>query len=127
MSQPTPNPPDWRTDDTRGFEMQKRFLALVTKECGSWSQKAYDQYRKLLKGRKFDASDAEMKDGVENALGIYRDGDAHFFICIGDPCCDLAHFDFSEETLAQLESQIGVPVTSTWCQFQCGEGPMGSL
>ena len=66
MSQPKPEPPDWRTDEKRGFEMRKRFLALVSKECANWSQKAYDQYCKLLNGRKFDTTKQEMADGLAN-------------------------------------------------------------
>jgi len=122
-----PEPPDWRTDPERGFELRKRFLALVAKECANWSQKAYDQYSKLLSGRKFDVSEQEMADGLDAALKTYHTDDAHLFLCIADPCCDLAHFDFDEERLAELSRQFGVRITSTWCQFQCGEGPMGSL
>ena len=70
--------------------------------------------------RDFDAS-------LERAKRHFAQGDAHLFLCDGEPCQQRRRFEATSKALQHEAERIGCRISPTACQGPCKQAPVALL
>jgi hypothetical protein len=117
-----------RSPDSRNeSELDFHASGFMVRLQGSCTKEGVARFRNFLKLRRLSPSDAELTDSFERARQKYFEQHAKLYVCDERPCRGLFGFDSTDDALATIRRQRGLPVIKTGCQGICKQAPVVSL
>src|SRR6185295_12033008 len=100
--------------DTSSFDSLT--LALVVSGLGVCTDEAVADLRRYLESKSITHTSVEIDASLERAKRYFAQGDAHFFLCDGEPCQQRRRFEATSNVLQHEAERIGCLISPTACQ-----------
>ena len=111
--------------DTSSFDSLT--LALVVSGLGVCTDEAVADLRRYLESKSITHTSVEIDASLERAKRYFAQGDAHFFLCDGEPCQQRRRFEATSNVLQHEAERIGCLISPTACQGPCKQAPVALL
>jgi hypothetical protein len=102
-------------------------LALVVSGLGVCTDEAVADLRRYLQSKSITHTSVEFDASLERAKRYFAQGNAHFFLCEGEPCQQRRRFDANSNVLQYEAERIGCLISPTACQGPCKQAPVALL
>jgi len=102
-------------------------LALVASGLGVCTDEAVADLRRYLESKSITHTSLEFDASLERAKRYFAEGDAHFFLCDGEPCQRQRRFEATANALQYEAERIGCRISPTACQGPCKQAPVALL
>ena len=102
-------------------------LALVVSSLGICTDETVSDLRRYVESKAIAHTSMEFDASLERAKRHFAQGDAHFFLCDGEPCQQRRRFEATSHALQYEAERIGCRITSTACQGPCKQAPVALL
>ncbi|HSL02176.1 MAG TPA: (2Fe-2S) ferredoxin domain-containing protein [Nitrospiraceae bacterium] len=102
-------------------------LALVVNGMGVCTDEAVADLRRNVESKAITHTAIEFDASLERAKQYFAEGDAHFFLCDGEPCQRQRRFDAAANALQHEAERIGCRISPTACQGPCKQAPLALL
>jgi len=102
-------------------------LALVVSGLGVCTDEAVSDLRRYVESKVITHTSVEFDASLERAKRYFAQGDAHFFLCDGEPCQQRRRFEATSNALQYEAERIGCLISSTACQGPCKQAPVALL
>jgi len=102
-------------------------LALVVSGLGVCMDKTVSDLRRYVESKTITHTSMEFEASLERAKQHFAQGDAHFFLCDGEPCQQRRRFEGTFNALQSEAERIGCRISPTACQGPCKQAPVGLL
>jgi len=95
-----------RQSDTSSLD--RRTLALVVSSLGVCTDETVSDLRRYVESKAIPRTSGEFDASLERAKRHFAQGDAHFFLCDGEPCQQRRRFEATSHALQYEAERIGV-------------------
>ena len=102
-------------------------LSLVVSGFGVCTDEAVGILRRYLESKSIAHTSVEFDVSLERAKRYFAQGDAHLFLCDGEPCQQRRRFEATLKVLQHEAERIGCPISPTACQGPCKQAPVALL
>ncbi len=102
-------------------------LGLVVSGLGVCMDEAVSDLRRYVESKGITDSALEFDASLERAKRHFAQGDAHFFLCDGEPCQQRRRFEAGSHALQREAERIGCRISPTACQGPCKQAPVALL
>jgi hypothetical protein len=102
-------------------------LALVVRSLGVCTDETVADLRRYVESEAITHTSMEFDASLERAKRHFSLGDAHFFLCDGEPCQQRRRFEATFNALRLEAERIDCRISSTACQGPCKQAPVGLL
>ncbi len=102
-------------------------LALVVSGLGVCTDETVAALRRHIASKAISHTEVEFDASLEGAKRHFAQGDAHLFLCDGEPCQQRRRFEATFHTLQSEEKRIGCRISPTACQGPCKQAPLAVL
>lgn len=102
-------------------------LALIVNGLGVCTDEAVGDLRRYVESKAITHTSVEFDASLERAKRHFADGDAHFFLCDGEPCQHRRRFEATSDALQYEAERIGCRISLTACQGPCKQAPVALL
>jgi hypothetical protein len=102
-------------------------LALVVSGLGFYTDEAVADLRRYVEFKGIAHTAKEFDASLERATRRFVQGDAHLFLCDGEPCRQRRRFDATSNVLLREAERIGCRISPTACQGPCKQAPVALL
>jgi hypothetical protein len=102
-------------------------LALVVSGMGDCTDEAVANLRRYVETKAITHSSEEFDTSLEHAKRRFAEGEAHFFLCDGEPCRQRRAFEATSHALQYEAERIDCRISSTACQGPCKQAPLALL
>jgi hypothetical protein len=102
-------------------------LALVVSSMGVCTETAIADLRRYVESKAITRSSVEFDASLARANRHFFEGDAHFFLCDGEPCRQRRGFEAASDALHDDAERIGCRISPTGCQGPCKQAPLALL
>jgi hypothetical protein len=102
-------------------------LALVVSSLGVCTDEAVSDLRRYVESKAITHTSMEFDASLERAKQHFAQGDAHFFLCDGEPCQQRRRFEATSHALQYEAERIGCRISPTACQGPCKQAPVALL
>lgn len=102
-------------------------LALVVSGLGVYTDETVSDLRRYVESKGIAHTAEEFDESLERANRHFAQGDAHFFLCDGEPCQQRRRFDATFDALQREADRIGCRISPTACQGPCKQAPVALL
>lgn len=102
-------------------------LALVVNGLGVCTDEAVADLRRHIASKAISHTKVEFDASLARAKQCFAEGDAHFFLCDGEPCQQRRKFDATSQVLQSEAKRIGCRISPTACQGPCKQAPLAVL
>jgi hypothetical protein len=100
---------------------------MVVSGLGVCTDETVSDLRRDVESKAIAHTAVEFDASLERAKRHFAQGDAHFFLCDGEPCQQRRRFEGTFNTLQSEAERIGCRISSTACQGPCKHAPVGLL
>jgi hypothetical protein len=94
---------------------------------GVCTDEAVADLRRYLQSKSITHTSVEFDASLERAKRYFAQGDAHFFLCDGEPCQQRRRFDATSNVRQYEAERIGCLISPTACQGPCKQAPVALL
>jgi hypothetical protein len=98
-------------------------LALVVSGLGFYTDEAVADLRRYVESKGIAHTAKEFDASLERATRYFAQGDAHLFLCDGEPCQQRRRFDATSTVLRREAERIGCRISPTACQGPANKRP----
>src|SRR4249920_910777 len=91
-------------------------LALVVSGLGVCTDETVSDLRRYVESKAIAHTSGEFDASLERAKRHFAQGDAHFFLCDGEPCQQRRRFEATSHALQSEAERIGCRISPTACQ-----------
>ena len=103
-------------------------LGFVVRVQGDWGDQAIEAFRAGLEERHhLRPSERELEGALQCARQRYGEGDAHLFLCSGQPCAVRRRFAAAPGSDDRTSPSDAPLLTETECQGPCRQAPVATL
>lgn len=102
-------------------------LALVVRGLGVCTDETVSDLRCSLASKAITHTTVEFDASLERAKRHFAQGDAHLFLCDGEPCQQRRRFAATSNALQYEGERIGCQISPTACQGPCKQAPVALL
>src|SRR4029077_10402645 len=102
-------------------------LALVVSSLGVCTDETVSDLRQYVESEAVPHTLMEFDASLERAKRYFAQGDAHFFLCDGEPCQQRRRFEATSNALQHEAERIGCLISPTACQGPCKQAPVALL
>ncbi len=102
-------------------------LALVVSGLGDYTNEAVSDLRRDVESKEIMHAAKEFDASLERAKRHFTQGDAHLFLCDGEPCQQRRRFEATSDALQREAERIDCLISPTACQGPCKQAPVALL
>jgi len=102
-------------------------LALVVNGLGVCPDEAVAELRRYVESKSISNTSGEFDASLARAKRHFAEGNAHFFLCDGEPCQQRRRFEATSNALQHAAERIGCRISPTACQGPCKQAPLALL
>ena len=102
-------------------------LALVASGLGFYTDETVADLRRYVEAKGIAHTAKEFDASLERAKRHFGQGDAHLFLCDGEPCRQRRRFEATSNALLREAEHIGCRISLTACQGPCKQAPVALL
>ncbi len=102
-------------------------LALVVSSLGVYTDEPVSDLRRYVEPKAVPHSLTEFDASLDRVKRHFAQGDAHLFLCDGEPCQQRRRFEANMDALQYEAERIGCRISSTVCQGPCKQAPVALL
>jgi len=102
-------------------------LALVVSGLGVCTDETVSDLRRYVESNTIPHTARDFGASLERAKRHFAQGDAHLFLCDGEPCQQRRRFEATSKALQHEAERIGCRISPTACQGPCKQAPVALL
>jgi hypothetical protein len=114
-----------RQSDTPALDLLT--LALVVNGLGVCRDETVSDLRRYVESQTMTHTSSEFDASLARAKRHFAEGDAHLFLCDGEPCQQRRRFEATSHALQHEAVRIGCRISTTACQGPCKQAPVALL
>jgi hypothetical protein len=102
-------------------------LAQVVSSLGVCTDETVSDLRRYVESKAVPHTLMEFDASLDRAKRHFAQGDAHLFLCDGEPCQQRRRFEATSNALQHEAERIGCRISPTACQGPCKQAPVALL
>ncbi|MGB4069038.1 MAG: hypothetical protein WBK08_13490 [Nitrospira sp.] len=119
--------PEQPVSQSEMLSLDRLALALVVSGMGACTDEAVVDLRHYLQSKAITHTSVEFDASLDRAKRHFAEGDAHLFLCDGEPCQRRRGFAATANALQHEAERIGCRISPTACQGPCKQAPVALL